>query len=54
MGTESPNRAQTGDAWDRQIRKQIHDCALFIPLISQPGPEVVPALAGQTLGDAAG
>jgi hypothetical protein len=23
-----------GDAWDRQIRKQIHDCALFIPLIS--------------------
>ena len=24
-----------GDAWDRQIRKQIHDCALFVPLISQ-------------------
>ena len=24
-----------GDAWDRQIRAQIHDCALFIPLISQ-------------------
>ena len=23
-----------GDAWDRQIRKQIHDCALFMPLIS--------------------
>jgi TolB-like protein len=23
-----------GDAWDRQIRKQIHDCALFIPVIS--------------------
>ena len=23
-----------GDAWDQQIRKQIHDCALFIPLIS--------------------
>ena len=23
-----------GDAWDRQIRKQIHDCALFIPIIS--------------------
>ncbi len=22
------------DAWDRQIRKQIHDCALFIPVIS--------------------
>jgi TolB-like protein/Flp pilus assembly protein TadD len=23
-----------GDAWDRQIRKQIHDCALLIPIIS--------------------
>jgi TolB-like protein len=23
-----------GDAWDRQIRNQIHDCALFIPIIS--------------------
>jgi hypothetical protein len=23
-----------GDAWDSQIKKQIHDCALFIPLIS--------------------
>src|SRR5262252_10904327 len=23
-----------GDAWDRQIRKQIHDCRLFIPVIS--------------------
>src|SRR5215471_12825297 len=23
-----------GDAWDRQIRKQIHDCALFIAVIS--------------------
>ncbi len=23
-----------GDAWDRKIRKQIHDCALFIPIIS--------------------
>ena len=23
-----------GDAWDRQIRKQIHDCGLFIPVIS--------------------
>jgi TolB-like protein/Tfp pilus assembly protein PilF len=23
-----------GEAWDRQIRKQIHDCALFIPIIS--------------------
>ena len=23
-----------GDVWDRQIRKQIHDCALFMPIIS--------------------
>ena len=23
-----------GEAWDRQIRKQIHDCALFIAVIS--------------------
>jgi TolB-like protein len=23
-----------GEAWDRRIRKQIHDCALFIPVIS--------------------
>ena len=23
-----------GDAWDRQIRKRIHDCALFLPVIS--------------------
>lgn len=23
-----------GDAWDRQIRQQIHDCALFIALVS--------------------
>ena len=23
-----------GDAWDRQIRRQIHDCALFVPVIS--------------------
>jgi hypothetical protein len=22
------------DAWDSQIKKQIHDCALFVPLIS--------------------
>jgi TolB-like protein len=28
-----------GDAWDRQIRKQIQDCALFIPLISQHSQE---------------
>jgi TolB-like protein/tetratricopeptide (TPR) repeat protein len=24
-----------GDAWDRQIKRQIHDCALFVPIISQ-------------------
>jgi hypothetical protein len=24
-----------GDAWDRSIRQQIHDCALFLPIISQ-------------------
>ena len=24
-----------GDAWDRSIRQQIHDCALFMPIISQ-------------------
>jgi len=23
-----------GDAWDRQIRKQIHECTLFVPVIS--------------------
>ncbi len=23
-----------GDAWDRKIRQQIKDCALFVPLIS--------------------
>src|SRR6516164_10075272 len=25
-----------GDAWDRQIRERIHDCRLFIALISAP------------------
>ncbi len=25
---------RSGDAWDRQIRKQIHACARFIPIIS--------------------
>jgi hypothetical protein len=25
-----------GDGWDRQIRRQIHDRALFLRLISQP------------------
>ena len=24
-----------GDAWDQMIRQQIHDCALFVPVISQ-------------------
>jgi TolB-like protein/Tfp pilus assembly protein PilF len=24
-----------GDAWDRSIRQQIHNCALFVPIISQ-------------------
>ena len=24
-----------GDAWDQKIRREIHDCALFIPLVSQ-------------------
>ena len=24
-----------GDAWDRAIRQQIHDCALFVPVISR-------------------
>ena len=28
-----------GDVWDRQIRKQIHDCALFIPIISAHSQE---------------
>jgi len=23
-----------GEAWDRKIRKEIHDCALFLPVIS--------------------
>jgi hypothetical protein len=24
-----------GDAWDQKIRGEIHDCALFMPVISQ-------------------
>jgi TolB-like protein/Flp pilus assembly protein TadD len=24
-----------GDAWDQKIRREIHDCALFIPVVSQ-------------------
>jgi TolB-like protein/uncharacterized protein (DUF486 family) len=26
---------RAGDAWDQKIRHEIHDCALFIPIISQ-------------------
>jgi hypothetical protein len=28
------NELRGGDAWDKQIRKQIHDCSLFVPIIS--------------------
>lgn len=28
------NELRGGDSWDAQIRKHIHDCALFVPLIS--------------------
>lgn len=28
------NELRGGDAWDRSIRQQIHDCALFMPIIS--------------------
>jgi TolB-like protein/Tfp pilus assembly protein PilF len=28
------NALRGGDAWDRQIRRQIKDCALFVPVIS--------------------
>ncbi len=24
-----------GDSWDQKIRREIHDCALFIPMVSQ-------------------
>jgi TolB-like protein/Tfp pilus assembly protein PilF len=33
------NSLRGGDAWDRMIRQQIRDCALFIPLISQHSQE---------------
>jgi tetratricopeptide (TPR) repeat protein len=29
------NELRGGDAWDRKIRKQIDECALFVPLVSQ-------------------
>ena len=29
------NELRGGDAWDAKIRKQINDCTLFIPVISQ-------------------
>jgi TolB-like protein/Flp pilus assembly protein TadD len=28
-----------GDAWDQKIRQEIHDCALFIPIVSQHSQE---------------
>ena len=28
-----------GDAWDQKIRREIHDCALFIPIVSQHSQE---------------
>jgi hypothetical protein len=28
------NELRGGDAWDQKIRREIHDCALFIPIIS--------------------
>jgi TolB-like protein len=28
------NELRGGDAWDRQIRERIHDCRLFVPVIS--------------------
>ncbi len=28
------NELRGGDVWDQQIRQQIHDCALFVPIIS--------------------
>jgi TolB-like protein/cytochrome c-type biogenesis protein CcmH/NrfG len=28
------NELRGGDAWDQKIRRQIHDCALFVPIIS--------------------
>src|SRR6516162_9319285 len=28
------SKLRGGDAWDRQIREQIHDCRLFMPIVS--------------------
>ncbi|MBI4622569.1 MAG: TIR domain-containing protein [Verrucomicrobia bacterium] len=28
------NELRGGDAWDAKIKKQIHDCALFVPIVS--------------------
>jgi hypothetical protein len=28
------NELRGGDVWDQKIRREIHDCALFIPVIS--------------------
>ena len=33
-GVVRPQRAAGGDAWDRNIRDQIHQCQLFLPIIS--------------------
>ena len=33
------NELRGGDSWDRQIRKRIHDCALFVPVISAHSEE---------------
>ena len=37
FGTEvwfDQNELRGGDAWDAKIKKQIHECALFVPVIS--------------------
>ena len=40
-----------GDAWDQKIRREIHDCALFIPVISvhtAPDPRLTMAQSWHT------
>jgi hypothetical protein len=32
--SSSKSELRGGDAWDQRIRREIHDCALFIPVIS--------------------
>ena len=29
-----PSELRGGDAWDRRIRQQIHECRLFMPIVS--------------------